>query len=86
MINDQCASVYIQAHHSSWKNTKHASQWEGTLKTYASPIMGHLSVKDVDASLVIKALEPIWNTKTETATRLLGRIEAVLDWAKTLGY
>jgi integrase len=77
---------YIAAHRSGWRNAKHAAQWESTLKTYAHPIIGAHSVQAIDTALVVKILEPIWNTKTETASRLRGRIEAVLDWATVRGY
>jgi integrase len=86
MTFDQCASAYIQAHRSGWKNAKHASQWENTLTTYASPVIGSLPVAGVDTALVVKVLNPIWQTKTETATRLRGRIEAILDWATVSKY
>jgi integrase len=80
---DECASAYISAHRGSWKSAKHAAQWETTLAMYASPVIGALPVADVDTVLVVKVLRPIWTTKTETATRLRGRIESVLDWATT---
>jgi integrase len=83
---DQCAEGYIKAHRAGWKNEKHASQWENTLKTYASPVFGKLPVQDVDEALVMKVLEKIWETKTETATRVRNRIELVLDWAKARKY
>ena len=82
----QCAEAYIDAHKASWSNAKHAAQWPATLATYAYPIFGDLPVQAIDVGLVTKALEPIWNTKTETATRLRGRIEAVLDWATVREY
>lgn len=78
---DYCAKAYIDAHRDSWKNAKHAAQWQSTLDTYASPIIGSLPVAAVDTALVVKVLEPIWTTKTETATRVRSRIENVLDWA-----
>lgn len=78
---DQCAAAYIEAHRGGWRNPKHAAQWAATLATYASPLIGALPVTDVDTDLVVKVLMPIWNTKTETATRLRGRIESILDWA-----
>jgi integrase len=81
MTFDQCATGYIAAHRAGWRNTKHASQWENTLGTYVSPVFGKLAVRAIDVGLVIRALEPIWNTKPETASRVRGRIEAVLDWA-----
>lgn len=81
MSFDQCAAAYIDAHRSSWKNAKHADQWKSTLATYASPIIGALPVADVDTDLLVKVLSPIWGAKTETATRVRGRIESILDWA-----
>ncbi|WP_307718601.1 tyrosine-type recombinase/integrase [Massilia violaceinigra] len=83
---DQCASAYIAAHRGSWKNAKHASQWENTLETYAGPIIGAMPVASVDTALVVKVLNPIWQEKTETATRLRGRIESILDWATVSKY
>jgi hypothetical protein len=80
---DECASAYISAHRGSWKSAKHAAQWETTLAMYASPVIGALPVADVDTALVVKVLRQIWTTKTETATRLRGRIESILDWATT---
>lgn len=82
----ECADSYIEAHRSGWKNEKHAAQWESTLETYAEPIFGTLPVAAIDTALVMKVLEPIWTTKTETATRVRGRIESVLDWATVRGY
>ena len=86
MTFDQCAEAYILAHKASWKNAKHADQWTNTLKTYASPVFGHLPVAEIDTGLVVKCLSPIWESKTETASRLRGRIESVLGWATTSGY
>jgi integrase len=83
MTFDQCAAAYIEAHRPSWKNVKHIAQWESTIKTYASPVIGSLPVAEVDTALIIKVLEPIWLSKQETATRLRGRLESVLDWATT---
>jgi integrase len=83
---DVCAAAYIDAHKAGWKNAKHRDPWPTTLNTYASPVFGPLPVQAVDVGLVMKALEPIWQTKSETASRLRGRIEAVLDWATVRGY
>ncbi|MFC0134293.1 integrase [Massilia eurypsychrophila] len=83
---DQCATAYIAAHRGSWKSAKHAAQWESTLATYAGPIIGAMPVAAVDTALVVKVLSPIWQEKTETATRLRGRIESVLDWATVSKY
>ncbi|MGB3500180.1 MAG: integrase arm-type DNA-binding domain-containing protein [Mesorhizobium sp.] len=78
----EAAQQYITSHRAGWKSDKHAAQWQATLKTYAYPVFGDLSVARVDVALVLKALEPIWSTKPETASRVRGRIESVLDWAK----
>jgi integrase len=83
---DAAAKLFIQANRSGWKNAKHADQWQSTLDTYASPVFGNRPVQDVDLGMILKAIEPIWETKTETATRVRGRIENVLDWATVKGY
>jgi integrase len=80
------ATAYISAHRTGWRNPKHIWQWGATLTTYANPIIGDLSVQAIDTTLVLKVLEPIWPAKPETASRLRGRIEAVLDWATVRGY
>ena len=69
-----------------FSNAKHAEQWRATLATYASPALGKMLVRDIDVRDVQRALEPIWLTKTETASRLRGRIEGVLAWATVAGY
>ena len=81
MTFKQCAEAYIKANRAGWKNDKHAAQWTSTLKAYAYPLFGDAPVQSIDTALVMKALEPIWSTKTETASRVRGRVEAVLDWA-----
>lgn len=80
------ATQFIASHKAGWRNAKHAAQWVATLTTYAYPHFGVLPVQTVDTTLVLKALEPIWTTKPETATRVRGRIESVLDWATVRGY
>jgi len=80
------AAMHIDGRRASWRSAKHALQWEATLKTYAFPHFGHLPVQAVDTGLVMKAVEPIWGTKTETAGRVRERIEAVLDAAKARGW
>ena len=77
----QAATKFIDSHKSGWKNAKHAAQWTATLETYVFPVFGNVSVADIEVSQVLKVLEPIWTTKTETARRLRGRIKSVLDWA-----
>jgi integrase len=82
---DDCADSYIKAHEAGWRNVKHAQQWRNTLKTYAAPVFGSLLVRDVALPHVMAALEPVWTTKNETASRLRSRIELVLDWATARG-
>ena len=86
MTFDQCAEAYIAAHEASWKNEKHRQQWRNTLATYVSPVFGNIPVQDVDTGHIVRVIEPIWNKKTETARRVRGRIEVILDWAKVRGY
>jgi integrase len=86
MTFQECATVYIAAHRAGWKNKKHAKQWPQTLEGYVYPAFGSLPVQAVDVALVMKAVEPIWTVKPETAGRVRGRIEAVLDWATARGY
>ena len=83
---DECAGQYIASHQSGWRNPKHREQWGSTLKTYAYPILGGLPVAAIDAGLVLKVLQPIWTAKPETASRLRGRIESILDWATVRGF
>lgn len=82
----QCAAAYIESHKAGWRNEKHGAQWLATLEAYVHPIFGDLSVQAIDTGLVIKAIEPIWTTKPETAVRVRGRIESILDWAKARGF
>lgn len=81
-----CAERYIASHKAGWRNSKHAAQWPATLATYVYPVFGSLPVQAVDVGLVMKAIEPIWVQKPETAGRVRGRIENVLDWATARGY
>lgn len=82
----QCADAYIAANGPQWRNPKHRAQWRSTLATYAEPVFASTPVAAIDTPLVLQALQPIWNTKTETATRVRGRIERVLAWATTHGF
>ncbi|WP_293428113.1 tyrosine-type recombinase/integrase [Phreatobacter sp.] len=81
-----CAEAYIKAHAPGWRNDKHGDQWRNTLDTYAGPVFGDKPIDTVDLAGVMKVLEPIWATKTETASRVRGRIESVLDWATVRGF
>lgn len=76
-----CARECILTHEATWKNSKHRAQWENTLETYAFPIIGNKPVDEIDEQMVLRVLAPIWHTKAETASRLRGRIEKVLDYA-----
>src|SRR5262249_47913305 len=83
---EAAARAYFDAHAKGWKNVKHRAQFLSTLNAYVFPKMGKLSVAAIDTGLVLKCLEPIWNTKTETANRVRARIESILDWATVRGY
>lgn len=78
---DEASRRYIAAKESEWRNPKHGAQWRNTLATYASPVLGRMPVEQVRLADVLSVLEPIWKDKTETAVRLRGRMEAVMDWA-----
>lgn len=83
---EACALVYIEAQAPGWKSAKHAAQWKSTLRRYAFPTIGKLPASQISNDHIVDILRPIWTSKTETATRLRGRIESVLDWAKHKGY
>jgi integrase len=85
MTFQQCAERYIEAHRAGWKSQKHVGQWEGSLKRYVYPALGKHSIQVIDTGLVLGVIEPVWKTKTETASRLRSRIENVLDWATARG-
>ena len=80
------AEAYIAAHSDGWRNAKHRQQWTSTLATYVYPVMGALPVANVGTAHVLSVLEPIWKAKPETASRVRGRIETILDAAKARGY
>ena len=82
----ECADAYITAHKAGWRNPKHAAQWPATLATYVNPTFGELPVQAIDTALVTRVMEPIWTKKPETASRVRGRIESILDWATARGY
>src|SRR5262249_46906078 len=83
---EDAARQYFDAHSPKWRNAKHRAQFLSTLRMYVFPNIGNLSVAEIDTGLVLKVLEPIWKEKTETASRVRGRIESVLDWATVRGY
>ena len=82
----ECATAYIAAHQAGWTNSQHAKQWPGSLERHVYPKIGDLPVDAIDLPLVLSIVEPLWSAKTETASRVRGRIEAVLDWSTTRGY
>lgn len=79
------AAKYIETHRPTWKNPKHANQWSNTLRDYAEPIIGALGMDEIEREHIIRILKPIWLTKAETASRVRGRIEKILDWATVEG-
>jgi integrase len=82
---DECASAYVASHGDAWV-ARHTHEWTRSVKAHVSPVFGDIPVDRIDTALVCRALEPIWRSKTETASRLRGRIEAVLNWAQTRGH
>lgn len=86
MTFERAAAVYIETKRHGWKNEKHAQQWTNTLATYAYPVIGNLPCSDVTLDHILDILKPIWTTKNETATRLRGRLESIIDWSVVSGY
>lgn len=82
----KAAELFINAKEAEWSNVKHAAQWRATLETYAYPLVGKVLVRDIELHHILEILEPIWTTKTETASRLRGRLASILDWAKGRDY
>jgi hypothetical protein len=82
----ECGTAFLAKHSDGWKNAKHRKQWKATLETYANPVIGNLFVGDIDTPHIVKLLEPIWDTKRQTARRTLGRVERVLNFARAAGY
>jgi integrase len=83
---DESARRYINSIEPQFSNIKQAAQWRSSLNDYASPVIGKLPVGSVDLVMIQKILDPIWTTKTETATRVRARMESVLAWATVSGY
>ena len=80
------AEAYIEAHRAGWRNAKHGAQWHASLSQHAFPVLGDLPVASVDTDAVMRVLEPIWTVIPETAARLRGRVELVLDFAAAKGW
>lgn len=83
---NECMKQFLASNEAGWRNAKHVSQWRNTLKTYAEPVIGRLPVNEIETHHIMKVLDPIWASKTETASRVRGRIENVIDWASARGY
>lgn len=82
----EAAESYVTTYSPSWRNKKHAHQWTNTLHTYVYPVIGGMRLSDINIEDILKVLRPIWHSKTETASRVRGRIEQVLDWGHAHGY
>jgi integrase len=80
---DWCKDQYIAAHRAEWRNARHSAQWTETLRTYVSPVFGNSPIQEVDTETIMKVLKPLWVAKPETASRVRGRIESILNWATT---
>ena len=83
---ETCATEFIEFSKPAWRNAKHTQQWTNTLTKYAFPIIGQSAISDIQTDDIVRILLPIWQEKTETATRLRGRIESVIDWATVSGW
>jgi hypothetical protein len=83
---ERCAIKYMAVHESGWRNAKHRQQWANTLATYAYPVIGALPVDAIETGHVMQILEPIWTEKNETASRVRGRIETIIDGTKVNGH
>ena len=83
---DECRDRFIGTHSVTWKNEKHRKQWTNTLGAYCTPSFGFKPIDEIDVTDVMASLRPIWTTKPETASRIRGRIETILDWATAHGY
>jgi hypothetical protein len=81
----ECCDAYLRSHDASWTNARHRAQWRSTLEQLY-PILGALPVQAIDTPLVLRAIKPIWEKTPVTASRLRGRLEAVLGWATVHHY
>jgi integrase len=82
----EAADAYIRSHSAGWRDPRAEPQWRASLRDYATPVIGDVPVDAIDTRFVMKCIEPIWTTRTETASRVRARIEAILDWARVAGY
>ena len=86
MTFQNATEKYVATQAAGWHSPRHEMQWRRSLEEHAFPVLGKVPVQAVDTGLILSVIEPIWQTKTDTATRIRSRIEAVLDWATTHGY
>jgi integrase len=86
MTFDECATSYIKAHEVGWRHEKHRMQWSNSLARYVSPAFGAVPVSSIDVAMVMNVLEPLWMKTPETASRVRGRVERILDWARVRGF
>lgn len=86
LLFKDAASRYIAAHEAGWRNAKHGYQWTQTIESFANPHIGDMNVAAIETADVMRVLSPIWATKNETASRLRGRIENILDWCRVQGF
>jgi integrase len=82
---DECAAACMASRSQGWRSVRHGEAWVRSLRTYVSPVFGHVSIDVVDLAMVCQVLEPLWRTKCETASRVRGRIERVLAYATVRG-
>jgi integrase len=82
----EATDLYLAAKLEEFKNEKHRVQWRSTLDSYAIPVLGRKLVADITVQDLLRVLEPIWTSKTVTATRVRQRIESVLSWAAVAGH
>ena len=82
----EAAAFYIDLHRHGWRNEKHVEQWKNTLATYAEPLIGNVPVDKISTEDILRVVTPIWRTKPETASRIRGRIQRILDWAESRGF
>ena len=85
MTFEACTAAYVEAHQPSWRGARHADAWRASLANHAA-MLGSLPVQAIDLPLVLKAFEPIWGEKPNTAARVRARVERVLDWATVRGF
>ena len=82
----KCTEGYLKAHSASWRSARHAGIWLSSVKRFAYPIVGSIHVNKIERGHIMNILDPIWREKTDTASRLRGRLESILNWATVQEY